>query len=240
MRRRPGKALVIVGHGSARNPHTREPICQAVKRIAATGVYDEVVCGLLKEDPKLDTVLDSVRSLDVTIVPFFISSGYYTEQVIPQKMGLCGEVTMDGLRVIRYREPVGMHPLFAEVLVDRARAAGATAADALVVLGHGTPKNPNSAKNVFLQAERVAEMKLFAEVVTVFIDQEPHLNNVLEMTTASKLVIVPLFVADGWHVSETIPADLAQMEHGTRELVYAKAVGTDPRIADLILDGAAV
>jgi len=235
-----GRALVIVGHGSARNPNTRKPICSAVKAIKARGIFDEVRCGLWKEDPHISITLNALHSRFITIVPFFISKGYYTEQVIPREMKLSGPITFRDDKVIRYCDPVGSHPLFAELIVERARAVGAMGDETLVVLGHGTPKNPNSAKNVFLQAERVATMNAFPQVLTLFIDQEPHLSSVYEMATGKRIVVVPLFVADGWHVSETIPEDLEGIQNDGRELVYASAVGTDPRVVDLILDGAAV
>ena len=59
------------------------------------------------------------------------------------------------------------------------------------------------------------------------------------MTDSKDIVVVPLFVADGWHVEETIPADLRkeQLEkYYTGSLRYSKAVGTHEKIEDIILD----
>ena len=234
------RALIIVGHGSTKNPNTRKPICAAVNAIRARGVFEEVVCGLWKEEPHISKVLDLVKSSDVTVVPFFISDGYYTKQVIPREMGLAGPLTFRDGRVIRYTKPIGAHPLFAELIVERAQAVGATGAETLVVLGHGTPKNPNSAKNVYLQADRVRAMKKFAEVITLFIDQEPLMSSVFEQAKQERIIMVPLFVADGWHVTETIPEELAELAGDGRSITYAQAVGTDPRIAELLFDLATV
>ena len=50
----------------------------------------------------------------------------------------------------------------------------------------------------------------FAEVATVFLDQEPDMRDVLALIVRhAAVVVVPLFVADGWHVGQTIPEDLA-------------------------------
>ncbi|MFT5121644.1 MAG: sirohydrochlorin cobaltochelatase [Kiritimatiellia bacterium] len=234
------RALVIVGHGSQRNPNTRKPICQAVQAIRARGLYDEVRCALWKEEPHVSTLLDALSSDEITIVPYFISRGYYTEEVIPREMKLAGPLTHREGKIIRYTEPVGGHPLLADLIVQQALAAGADAQTTLAVLGHGTPRNPQSAENVYLQAERVRAQGRFAEVVTVFIDQEPFVQEIFERAAQTDIVMVPLFIADGWHVTETIPEDLrlasGEVTQLGKTLRYTPAVGTDIRMVDVILE----
>jgi hypothetical protein len=41
-----GRALVLVGHGSARNPHTKDPLLAAAEEIRARGVFDEGTIGV--------------------------------------------------------------------------------------------------------------------------------------------------------------------------------------------------
>ena len=47
-------------------------------------------------------------------------------------------------------------------------------------------------------------------------------------------------MADGWHVSETIPDDLGieegELKRDGRCLRYAAAAGTDPGVVDVILE----
>lgn len=233
------KALVLVGHGSARNPNTRKPLCANVKAIKRRGVYDEVRCGLLKQDPHVSVALDRIDSEDVTVVPFFIADGYYTREVIPELMNLSGALTEMPGRTIRYTPSVGSHPLFADLIVRHARDAGWRSGDALVVLGHGTPRNPDSGVNVYLQSERVRRRCPHEEIHTQFIDEAPFVTDAWELCQAKRIVIVPLFVADGWHVTETIPEDLG-LEDGRaarqdREMIMTSAVGTDPGLTEVIL-----
>jgi len=233
------RALVLVGHGSARNPNTRKPVCANVRAIRERGVYDEVRCGLWKQEPHVSITLDRLDSEVVTVVPFFIADGYYTEEVIPEQMRLEGAVTRSKDRTVRYTKAVGSHPLFADLLLRHAEDAGWRSGDALVVLGHGTPKNPKSGVNVYLQAERVRRRMPEEEIVTMFIDEAPFVVDAWTHCRAERIFIVPLFIADGWHVTETIPEDLG-LENGRaardgRELVMTSAVGTDPGIADVIL-----
>ncbi len=236
---RPRRALVLVGHGSARNPGTRQPVCANVRALRACGRYDEVRCGLWKEEPHVGSTLDRLQSRHITIVPFFIADGYYTRQVIPAQMGLTGPVTEREGRRILYTRAVGSHPLFAELVLRHARDAGWREDDALVVLGHGTPRNPDSAVNTFLQAERIRRLHPRANVLSAFIDQPPEMARLWELCPQSRLVVVPLFIADGWHVTETIPEDLGltgdRAFRNGRELRLTSAVGTDPGLTEVIL-----
>lgn len=232
------KALVLAGHGSARNPNTRKPLCGIVREIKKRGLYDEVRCGLLKEEPRICHTLDPVKSERITVVPFFISEGYYTATVIPKCLGLEDPDRYPGRRIL-YTSPVGAHPRFADLILQHAQAAGWQSGDALMVLGHGTPKNPTSGRNVFLQADRIRKKIPGEEILTAFIDEAPFVTRAWELCRAERIVIVPLFVADGWHVSETIPEDLGLEDgfarRGNRCLRMTAAVGTDPGLVEVVL-----
>jgi len=233
-----GKALVLVGHGSARNPNTRLPICRVVQEVKRRGLYDEVRCGLLKEEPRVCKTLDPLTSEDITVVPFFISDGYYTRSVIPTCLGL--DQKRERPR-IRYTKAIGSHPRFAKLLLAHAKDAGWSPGDSMVILGHGTPKNPASGMNVYLQAERVRQQLPEEEILTSFIDEPPFVTDVWSLAKASRIFVVPLFIGNGWHVTETIPEDLGLDDQfrGTkdgRELIMTTAVGTDPGLVDIILE----
>ena len=234
------RALVVVGHGSHFSAASSTPVHRGVTAIRELGTFDEVRAAFWKEDPSLSRAFDGLQSDDLTVVPFFISSGYFTNEVIPREMRLDGRISLIGGRTIRYTEPIGAHHALANVIRQRAREAGAGNGDALAVLGHGTPRNPDSERNVYLQAERVSAMNAFPEVTTIFLDQEPNMRAVFQLVKAESVVVVPLFVADGWHVGETIPEDLAldgaETRRDGRRLVYAGAVGTHPSVVDVILD----
>jgi len=233
------KALVLVGHGSARNPDTRKPICAMVKTVRERGGFDEVRCGLWKEEPHVSITLDKLESEDITIVPFFIADGYYTGKVIPEQMELEGAVTRRDGKIIRYTRAVGSHPAFADLILSHAREAGWRPGDSLVVLGHGTPKHPGSGVNIYLQAERIRARYPGEDVCTLFIDEPPFVTDAWRHCRGQRIVVVPLFVADGWHVTETIPEDLGLQDgrvvRDNRELVMTSAVGQDPGLVEVIL-----
>jgi len=235
----PRRALVLVGHGSARNPGTRKPICANVNAIRRLGLYDEVRCGLWKEDPHVSITLDKITAEDVVVVPFFIADGYYSRVMIPEQMKLSGALTERNGQRIRYTRAVGSHPLFADLILRHALDAGWHSGDTLVVLGHGTERNPESGTNVFLQAERIRRARPGEDIRTCFIDQAPFVQQIWDQSESPRIFVVPLFIADGWHVTETIPEDLGLVDnHATRdgrELVLTSAVGTDPGLLNVIL-----
>jgi sirohydrochlorin cobaltochelatase len=174
----------------------------------------------------------------VVTVPVFISNGYFTRTVIPREMRLDGRVTVrDGQR-ITLTDPVGSDPSLAEVIVERALDSGARPEDAVAVLGHGTRRDSESEKNVYAMADRVAATGRFAEAGAIFLDQEPGMLQLLERFRARTVVVVPLFIADGWHVGQTIPAELAlegpETRRSDRVVRYTPPVGTHASVANVI------
>jgi sirohydrochlorin cobaltochelatase len=232
--------LLLVGHGSHLNGNSSAPVFAHADRLREMGRFDEVRVAFWKEEPQLSRGLDGFDSEDVTVVPVFIYAGYFTNEVIPREMGLSGSVSCIRGKRVRYTGPVGAHPSLAKVVVQRAIEAGADGSEALAVLGHGTPRNPQSEVNVFRQTEFVRQLGQFSEVATIFLDQQPNMRDVFEIVKSEDVVVVPLFIADGWHVGETIPEDMAldgvETRRDGRRLRYARAVGTHPSIVDVICE----
>ncbi|GIW19533.1 MAG: hypothetical protein KatS3mg064_2690 [Tepidiforma sp.] len=232
--------LVLAGHGSHLNADSSEPFHRLAAALRAGGEFDAVSVALWKEEPSLARALDAVDDPDVVVVPIFISTGYFTRTVVPREMRLDGPLTVRGSQRIRFTPPVGTHPRLADVIIERAREAGAGPDDALVVLGHGTRRDSESEKNVYAMAGLVAQRGCFAECGVAFIDQEPGMLTMLDRFRAPRLFVVPLFIAEGWHVGETIPADLAldgpETRRGGRVVHYTPPVGTHPALAAVVTD----
>lgn len=243
------KALVIVGHGSHLNGDSSLPVYEHAERIRDefAGEYDEVVECFWKEEPSMRHVLDTLESDEVYVVPAFISKGYFTQQVIPRELGLEGEVTHRGGKTIRYAGPLGTSELMADVILertadlmqDKSPEPGETT---LVLLGHGTDLNKNSSGVIYLNADRIRERGEYDAVEVGFLDQEPEITKVVGGSEAANVIVIPVFIAEGWHTRETIPEDLGltgevtRMQGETREktVFYGAPVGTHPSMAGLI------
>ncbi len=237
------RALVIVGHGSHLNEDSSLPVYEHAERIRASGEYDEVVECFWKEEPSMRHVLSTVESGEVYVVPAFISEGYFTQQVIPRELGLEGEVTRKGGKTIRYAGPLGTFELMADVILERTEdlmrdkepAEGKTT---LVLLGHGTAMNKNSSGVIYLNSGRIRERGLYDEVTEAFLDQDPEVTEVVAGSDARNIILIPVFVAEGWHTRETIPEDLGLSGEVTefegKTVYYGAPVGTHHSMAGLI------
>jgi len=254
---KPHSALVIVGHGSTVNPDSSAPTLAHAAEIRRRGLFAEVHCAFWKEKPALNEVLSMVACNEIYVAPNFISEGYFTREVIPHEMGLQGSVTRRGGRVINYCEPVGNHPRMTELLLHRADgiAPGIPRGEtSLLIVGHGTTRNENSAAAVNGQVEKISSLNLYAEVKTSFMEQEPFVADWLTFTTQPNVVVVPFFISDGLHSYQDIPVLLGMEKemgeaasrrevfrhnphhlHG-RKLYYSAAIGTDAEFAEVILE----
>ena len=236
------KALVIVGHGSHLNEDSSLPVYEHAERIRQTGEYDEVVECFWKEEPSMRHVLDTVESGDVYVVPAFISEGYFTQQVIPRELGLDGPITHKGEKTIRYAGPLGTYEGMADVILERTddlmRGKETSGQTALVLLGHGTDLNKNSSGVIYWNAARIRERRVYDLVEVGFLDQDPEIGEVVTSVEAENVILIPVFIAEGWHTRETIPEDLGLSGEVTvlegRKIFYGAPVGTHPSMAALI------
>ncbi len=169
-----------------------------------------------------------------------------------------------GSQTIFYCSPIGTHPSMTGVLLERAREivaqhpfphAPLPHEIALFIAGHGTPKDRNSRQAIDRQVEDIRRLKLYAEVHAVFLEESPRIADCYQLTAARNFVLVPFFISDGLHVREDIPVLLGEPEqlvrqrleqgqaswrnpterHGKR-VWYSASVGSEPRIADVILE----
>jgi len=263
------EALLIVAHGSHLNPKSSAPAQDHADAVRAAGAFDEVREAYWKEEPSLRNALRTVAADEVYVVPLFVSEGYFTEEVIPRELRLDFEaadwdsdgtsadsVTLEPSDVdgtVHYCGPVGTHRAMTDVIVRRAETVTGTPdvgeGVGLAVVGHGTKRNENSAKAIRYHADRVRERDRFAEVRALFMDEPPEIDDVTDHFESEAIVVVPLFVADGYHTQEDIPADLGIADGDgdyavpTRldghDIWYAGAIGTEPLMADVILERAA-
>lgn len=237
--------MILVGHGSHLNADSSAPVYQHAERLRATRAFDEVVEAFWKEEPSLRDALDLVEADEVFVVPVFLAEGYFTREVLPRELGIDGATTRRDGRIIHYCPPVGTHPSLSGLILRRTRSVAGLDADsraraALIVVGHGTERNATSGDTVYSMVNRLRQEGEFGTVTCGFLDEEPGIESVLEKVEATDIVLVPFFVAEGWHTRETIPADLGltgpKTVRGDRTIWYTPPVGTFPEIADLILE----
>jgi sirohydrochlorin cobaltochelatase len=260
-------ALLIVGHGSTVNPDSSGPTLAHAVEIRRRNIFAEVQCAFWKEEPSLRDARflfqpETIR--DVYVVPNFISEGYFTQTVIPRELELSGKVTRrNNGQVWRCGEPVGNHPLMTDLLVQRAREIAPHVLErdtSLLIVAHGTDLNENSAVAAKREAEKIRGLGCYANVLNVYMEEFPLVSDWTVLTSTPNVVVVPFFISDGLHSYEDIPVLLGIAEERStsgsgakrddvfrrgpyrvddRSLFYASSIGTDPRVADIIVEQAA-
>ena len=113
---------------------------------------------------------------------------------------------------------------------------------ALIVLGHGTELNENSAAPVFQHAAELRRRKIFREVREAFWKQEPQVKKVLAEISATRIVIAPLFISEGYFSAEIIPKELGlrfpenlKLKTQNSEIFYCKPIGSHDSMTRVVL-----
>ena len=249
--------LLILGHGSTVNADSSAPTLLHAAELRRRSIFAQVECGFWKEEPSFRDALSMFPEVtEVFVVPNFISEGYFTETVIPRELQLEGRLTKreDG-QVWKYCQPVGNHPLMTELLLQRATETapeGRASETALLIVAHGTDLNEKSAVAAKREADRIRGRNKFAEVLNVYMEDQPNVSDWRSLTSCRVVVVVPFFISDGLHSYEDIPrmlgivGDVRDSAPGQifrqnpyqvddRKLFYAPSIGTEPRFADIIV-----
>jgi sirohydrochlorin cobaltochelatase len=168
------------------------------------------------------------------------------------------------LSTISYCLPVGTHDRMTGVLLARAREiverfpfprAPQPKDITLFIAGHGTEKNDNSCQAIERQAGLLRALNLYADVQAIYLEESPRIADCYSLARTKNLVVVPFFISDGLHTQEDIPVLLGEAkgavarrlaagqpawrnptEKNGRRVWYAAAVGSEPHLADVILE----
>jgi len=256
-------ALLIVGHGSTVNPDSSRPTLDQGAAIRERNIFRDIGCCFWKEEPSLRDALfffDEPKIHEVYVVPNFISEGYFTQTVIPRELELKGRLTTrPNGQIWKYCEPVGNHPTMTELLLRRAQeiAPGVPPAETtLLIVGHGTAQNDNSAVAAKREVEKISARGYYASVQNAYLEEAPLISDWARLTNTPNVVVVPFFISDGLHSYQDIPVLLGLEPEPTaaasqrtvfrrnpyqlrdRALYYAGAIGTDPQFAEIIVEQA--
>lgn len=242
-------ALILAAHGSDHEPAVNEQIREYARQVSGKTQFDEYGVTFHQGDPHFSKVLDTITATDVTIVPVMASDGYYYSTVLPRE--LVKNVRYSDIAV-RITPPVGTHDAIKSLVRRRAlelvEQFGLSAIEsALVVVGHGTPKNAQSRVSTIDVVEAIARGQLFWEVIPAFLDEEPFVESILPRVASSVVVVIPFLIAAGAHASQDIPRrmGITLANHAGRPtsviaegrtIVIDQSIGMDRGIIDIIVD----
>lgn len=115
----------------------------------------------------------------------------------------------------------------------------------IVVLGHGSRASVGEANQVVFQISDIIRAKVGHDLVeTAIMNRKSELQTIEDAVAklvgrgASRIVIVPMFFANGMHIQYDIPEEIAALEGRYPGITIAMAghIGADPRIADILLE----
>ncbi|MDZ4743876.1 MAG: CbiX/SirB N-terminal domain-containing protein [Verrucomicrobiota bacterium] len=225
-------ALLLIGHGSSKNGESGAALSFQAKMLKSCEIFKEVKEAYWQMDPLINDVLPTIQSKTIYIVPFFLSEGYFTQQVLPRHLGLRGRFAHQAGKDYFYCRPVGVHPKIDEIINSRmttiltCEGAPIPQETCLFIAGHGTNRAKDSSRFVLEQVKRLQGKTPFAEVKPFFLDQAPYIKDWRTLTDKKQIAVIPYFLSDGLHVSEDIPALLGFSENEEIEAFSLVAIGT--------------
>jgi sirohydrochlorin cobaltochelatase len=163
-----------------------------------------------------------------------------------------------------YCRPVGSHESMTKVILSRAAdivkrfpfpRAPKPLETTLFIAGHGTERNKNSRVAIERQVELIRAQNIYAVVHAIFMEEAPRIADCYQIAPSRNLVVIPFFISDGLHVAEDIPVLLGEAECIVKQRLaagqptwrnptekngklvwYSPSVGTEPLMADVILE----
>jgi len=231
-----GRALVLAAHGSRRELEANALVRRLAESLRGRRVFDEVAVAFHLGEPGFDSVLDEVSAEEITVVPLLTSAGHYNDIVLPD--GLARNRRHAEVR-LRQTPPVGTHagiaPLVARRVTEVLRdSAAQREAVSLLIVGHGTPRHPESRASTLQLAETLHRRRVAGEVLAGFLDDDPTVEEALSHVRHRTVVVVPFLIGGGSHTLEDLPR-LVDSRPDVRVLVD-HAVGAYAGLDEIVLD----
>ncbi len=131
-------SVFIVGHGTNLNDNSAAAAKREVERIAARGIYAEVLNAYMEEEPLISKWDQYATQPNVIVAPFFIADGLHSYEDIPVLLGIASEspgaasANDKGVftgnpyhlrdRTLYYASAIGTEPLFADLVLEQVAA----------------------------------------------------------------------------------------------------------------------
>jgi sirohydrochlorin ferrochelatase len=158
------------------------------------------------------------------VFPLFMACGWFTGTHLPDRLRSAGGAAW------RLTLPFGCSPAIQDLTVALAIAAtDAPHETDLILAAHGSGRSPAPSVIAHTVAARIRREGGFRRVQAAFIDQSPRIADSTGFGQQS--LCLPFFAAKGGHVTDDLPAALAEAGFQGRLL---PAVGLDARVPALI------
>ena len=225
-------ALLIAAHGERQPGASNASTLQVARAVAARGIV-EVATGFINGTPSIGEALNSLAARRVVVYPLFAANGYFTRDRLVR---ILDEANGQG-RSIELLPPLGLDRGLPALIADRARIVAAAngfsqKAFGIVLLAHGSRRNPASREATEWAAAEVARLGACRQVSGAFLEERPSLQEVAR-ACPWPTVVVGMFSGEGLHGARDAPRLIADL--GRSDVVYAGVIGNAPGIEDLVV-----
>ncbi len=226
--------VLLAAHGSRRDPAVNQRVHALAQRLREKGIADEIEAGFHQGEPGFREAFDRLETDKVVVVPLFTSEGYYTRTVLPQALERPGRLQP----AVRYVQPIGVNAGIARLVRDRiaillARHALSFESTAVLLVGHGTRKNPGSRDTTLALVQQLTGAGLAGKVLAGFLDDDPEVDQVFESLGDHDVLVIP-FLIGGAHAGTDLPGRLKAPAGSNRKVILDQPVGSYDGLADLL------
>ena len=220
------KTAVITAHG--------QPSAPAPAEASLAHLALEVAAYLPDWDVRSATLaapgrLEAAMADGATVYPFFMSHGWFTAKVLPDRLHGFDYTTAP---------PFGLDPALPALA---AQAVRQTAADQgwkpaemhLLLAAHGSARGPKTAEAAEAFAAKLRPLLPGCGIATGYVEQDPRIN-AAAATLPAQSICLPFFAQAGDHVKQDIPEALNAAEFRGRVMPVAGAL---PEVPSLIAAG---
>ncbi len=260
----------MLGHGARESQGSDEFVIKSVNLLRQKSIFGGVYEAFVRQEPEIEYVLKNIPNRPLFIIPMFMANGFILQRTLANLKNkfqilsdniLNTDVNLE--KIIYFCEPIGTHNLMSEIIASKAieilkqypyPRVFNTNEISLFIAAHGCSKDSQSRITVQKHIVNLVHKKLFQDVHSVFLEEDPPINACYTLAETKNIVVVPFFNGNGPHVCEDIPillgaqrkTVLQRLERGidtwnnptqiNNSLVwYTSPVGNDIRIVEIII-----
>lgn len=242
-------ALILAAHGSGDGSSQNKRVRALAVQLADYALFDDTLAAFNRGTPSFRTVLDETTATQAVVVPLMTSAGYFSRIVLPQELRAAQRANDVSVEITA---PLGTHHRMSEVFANQLRATLTDFAlppkdTEVLVVGHGTERDNQSAATTHQLADAIGGQGLCAKTVAVFLDEAPRLEEAAAQLTCQHVVVLPFFLGGGHHTQCDIPGRLGltvppeaelplRVAHAGRQFVLTDPLSDDATLVALIAD----
>lgn len=215
--------ILLVAHGERGGRLDNARLLELADEIRSNLGNVEVEAGVLRGTPSIQDAWQNLTAPNRLVYPFFMADGYFCNRILPKKIAeAVGEAAND----LKMLPPFGVSEWIAEgitgALLRELQSIGRAGERApLMIVAHGASVDKQSSTRARELADALRRTGNFGAVSCSFLDEAPHVEDVIETLLPNSLVL-PHFNGLGSHSVDDM-AELA--ERAPKDCHFVMPVG---------------